>query len=358
MNARVAVVLLVLLAVLGGGALVYNYQERTQRADNAATLGRPLVKDLRAADIASIRIVEPKATLTLQRKEDGWVIAERRGFPADVSRVREFVLKVLGLKVGQSEPIAEKDRARLNVDASGTQVEFNGADGKPLAKLTVGKKYFKREVENPDKAPADGRFIALPAEAGTVYIISDPLAQASAKSADWIDRSSFQVEKVKTLEVRPPTGEAWRLERAADNADWKLAGLKPGEKLDTGRANAASYSLSLLELADVAPDDAKDTGLDKPTLVNATTLDGLTYEIKVGSLVGDNYFVRFSSSGSPAEAAGDMSGPDAERLKKLRERLPREKLLADYVLLVPKSKLEDTMKPRAELLEKKADPKK
>ena len=361
MNARVAVVLLVLLAVLGGGALVYNYQERTQRADNASTLGRPLVKDLKAADIASIRIVEPKATLTLQRKEDGWVVAERRGFPADVSRVREFVLKVLGLKVGQSEPIAEKDRARLNVDASGTQVEFNGADGKPLAKLTVGKKYFKREVENPDKAPADGRFIVvIPAQAGTqvVYVISDPLAQASAKSADWIDRSSFQVEKVKTLDVRPPTGEAWRIERAADNADWKLAGIKPGEKLDTGRANAATYSLSLLELADVAPDDAKDTGLDNPTLVNATTLDGLSYEIKVGSLVGDNYFVRFSSSGSPAEAGGEAAGPDAERLKKLRERLPREKLLADYVLLVPKSKLEDTMKPRAELLEKKADPKK
>ena len=282
------------------------------------------------------------------------MIAERRGFPADVSRVREFVLKILGLKVGQSEPIGEKDRARLNLDASGTQVEFNGADGKPLAKLTVGKKYYKREVENPDKAPADGRFVALPSDAGTVYVISDPLAQASAKSAGWIDRTSFQIEKVKTLELRPPTGEAWRLERAADNADWKLIGIKPGEKLDTGRANAATYTLSLLELADVAADDAKDTGLDKPTLVNATTLDGLTYAIKVGSLVGDNYYVRFSSSGSPAEA----SGADAERLKKLRERLPREKLLADYVLLVPKSKLEDTLKPRAELLEKKADAKK
>ena len=36
----------------------------------------------------------------------------------------------------------------------------------------------------------------------------------------------------------------------------------------------------------------------------------------------------------------------------------REKLLADYVLLVPKSKLEDTLKPRAELLEKKPDARK
>ncbi len=355
MNVRIAVVLVVLLVVLGGGALVYRYQENAQRPENVATLGRPLLKDLKAADIATIRIVEPKAALTLKQQGDGWVIAERRGFPADPAKLREFVLKLIELKVGQSEPIGEKDRARLNLDASGTQVELGTADGKPLAKLVVGKKYFKREVENPDKAAADGRFVALPAEEGTVYVISDPLAQASAKSAGWIDPTSFEVEKVKTLEVRLADGERWRLERAADNANWKLAGAKAGEKLDSGRANAATYSLSMLELADVAPVDAKDTGLDKPALVDATTFDGLAYRIKVGRLVGDNYYVRFSSSGS---LSGEVSGPDAERIKKLHERAPREKLLQDYVLLIPKSKFEDTLKPRAELLEKKPDAKK
>jgi hypothetical protein len=355
MNARIALVLVVLLVVLGGGALVYRYQENAQRPENLATLGQPLLKNVQAASIATIRITEPKATLTLKQQGEGWVIAERRGFPADPAKVRELVLKLIELKVGQSEPIGEKDRARLNLDASGTQLELAAADGKALAKLTVGKKYFKREVENPDKAAADGRFVALPSEAGTVYIISDPLTQASAKSADWIDRTSFQVEKVKTMEVRLANGERWSLERAADNADWKLSGMKAGEKLDSGRANAATYSLSMLELADVAPDDAKDTGLDKPALIDADTFDGLAYSIKVGRPEGDNYYVRFSASGSlPAEA----SGPDAERIKKLRERAPREKLLQDYVLLMPKSKFEDTLKPRAELLEKKPEAKK
>ena len=40
------------------------------------------------------------------------------------------------------------------------------------------------------------------------------------------------------------------------------------------------------------------------------------------------------------------------------ERLPREKLLSGYVLLIPKSKLEDTLKKRPEMLEKKDDAKK
>lgn len=331
MNARIAAILVVLLAVLGGGALLLQRQETARRPSNVGELGQRLLKDLRAADLSAIRIVEPKATLTLQRKDDGWIIVERDGFPADLGKVREFVLKAIELKVGQSEPIGEKDRVRLNLDASGTQIEFTGPDGKSLAKLTVGKKYFKREVDNPEKALADGRFVMRPDDPATVLLVSDPLLQASARSAGWIDRSSFKVEKVKTLEVRYPGGDGWRIERAADNADWKLAGAKPGDKLEITKANAASYVLGLLELADVAPREAKDTGLDKPVLINAATLSGVSYAIKVGRLEQDNYYVSFSTSADQ----------------------PREKLLSRYVLLIPKSKLEDTLRPRAELLEKK-----
>ena len=353
MNARVAAILVILLAVLGGSAILYQQQERARRPSNVASLGQVLLKDLKAADIASIRIVEPKATLTLERKDERWSIAERGGFPADFTRVREFVLKALELKAGQSEPIGEKDLARLNLDASGTQVEFRGADGKPLRTLVIGKKYFRREVDNPEKALGDGRFVLLPADPKTVYTVGDPLLQATAKTGEWIERGSFQVEKVKTLDVKYPGGGGYRIERNADDANWKISGARPGEKLEVTRANAASYSLGLLDLADVLPKDAKDTGLDKPIEIKATTLDGLTYDIKVGKLQGDNYFTTFTSSGTAKPDA-----KDAERSKKLAERQPREKMLQNYVLLIPKRHFEDTLKKRADMLEQKRDSKK
>jgi hypothetical protein len=366
MSARTLVVLLVLLLVLGGGALLYQRQQAAERPPNAALLGTPVFKDLRAADVATIRIVEPKSTLTVQRKDDGWVIAERAGFPADVAKVREFVLKMIELKVGQSLPVGDAERARLSLDDPGkktgnaaTRVELAAQDGKPLATLLVGKKYFKRDVDDPAKAAADGRFVAV-TQGGkaqdTAYIVSDPLAQASAKSADWIDRTAFQVEKVKTLEVRYPGGAGYRIAREADNADWKLDGAQPGEKLDAGKANSAAYSLSLLELADVAPPEAKKdaalTGLDRPTEITAATLDGLTYTIRVGNAQGDADYVSFGLSGTVEGNEND------ERIKKLKARLPREKRLSDYVLLIAKSKLEDTLRPRAELLAKKSDARK
>jgi hypothetical protein len=350
MNPRFTLILVVLLAILGGGALLYQQQERNRRPENVGALGQNLFKDLKAAEVAAIRIVEPKSTLTVQRKNERWVIAERGDFPADVAKVREFVVQALSLKVGQSEPIGDKDRARLNLDESGTQVEFAGADGKTLSKLIVGKKYFKREVDNPDKARADGRFVAQPGEPKMVYVVSDPLSQATTKTSEWIDKTSFKVEKVKTLEVRYPEGGGYRIERDGDTADWRLAGARPDEKLEVTKANAASYSLGLLELADVAP---KGTALEQPVSIHATTLDGPSYSIKVGKLQGDNYPVSFTSSGALRK-----NEKDAERLKKVEERLPHEKLLSDYVLLVPKSKLEDTLKKRAELLEKKDEAKK
>ena len=360
MNAKIAAVLVLLLVVLGGGALLVRQEDAAQRPAASGTLGQPLLKGLKAADVASIVIREPKATLTLARKGEQWTIVERAGYPADFDKVREFVLKALELKIVQTEPLGEKDRARLQLDASGTAVEFLGADGKPLARYIAGKKYFKTEPEKPETARGDGRFVLLPGDEKNVVIVSDPLAQASTKSADWVARQGFAVEGVKSLDYRPATGEGWKIERSGDNADWKLSPIKGGEKLEITRANAASYSLNSVDLADIAPRDLKPeaTGLDKPTTLVAVTFDGLTYTVKLGKLAGEksgeSYYAQLAIAGEPK-----VEGKDAEaRLKKLTERLPREKAFSEHILLIAKSKFEDALKPRADLLEPKKDAKK
>jgi hypothetical protein len=356
MNARFAGVLFILLFAIGGGALLVREQQASRPSAGTGTLGQPLLKDLQASQVAAIVIREPTAAITIARKDERWTIAERGGFPADVEKVRDFVVKAMALKVGQSEPIGEKDRARLLLDAGGTTIEFLGADGKPLAKLTAGKKYFKTEPENPEKANGDGRYVALPGDEKRVIVVSDPLSLASTRSADWISKAGFAAEKVKLMEVRFADGSGWKIERSGDNTDWKLAGARGDEKLEATRANAASYSLSLIELADVASADAKpeDTGLDKPTLVTATTLDGLIYTLKLGKLSGENYYASIAIAGTPKPEGKDAE----ERLKNINERLPREQALAAYVILIPKSKLEDILKKRAELLVKKEEKKK
>lgn len=351
MNLRIVVILLVLGLVMAGAALMVHQRESSTTP--AGALGQPLLKNLKASDVASISIREPKAEITLEKKNERWSIAEKNGFPADLAKVTELVIKAIGLRVGQSEPIGERDRVRLELaepgkDGAGTLVEYRGADGKPLARLLVGKKYFKNEPENPGRALADGRFVLLPEDGKTVYTIADPLALATAKTEQWVSKEGVAIERVKSLDVKLADGEAWKIERASDGPEWKLAGAKPGDKLDTSKANAASYSLNSLAIEDLAASTKpEDHGLDKPALVTAATFDGLTYTLRIGKLADDKYPVQVQIEGTLEKS----DKPDAKK----PERLERERALKDFVLLMQKSKLADTLKKRSELLEQNKD---
>jgi hypothetical protein len=111
------VAILVLLAAAAGGAALYMMRGEEKSSSNASALGQPLFPQLKAAEVARIVVQEPKATLTLEKKDGRWVIMERDGFPADVDRVGELVVKVIELKTGQTEPISEKERARMQLAA-------------------------------------------------------------------------------------------------------------------------------------------------------------------------------------------------------------------------------------------------
>jgi len=330
-----------------------------------------VLKGLKVAQVAALRIQAPGATLSIGQKNGGWRIAERNDFPADLDALRAFMLKAIDLKVGQSEPIGEKDRARLALNESGegagTVVTFSAADGKALARIIVGKKYFKQRPDDPEKAAADGRFVMNPEDAKTVLIVSDPLEQATPQSAGWIDRRGLAAEGVKTLEARLADGERWKLSRAHDNAEWTLEGEIPDDRqVAVTKGNAATYSMSLLEIADVAPSGITpaESGLGAPSIVTATTFDGLTYTLKIGKLVDDKHYVAATVDGDPVkqrspvpnESATDKARRDkehAERLANLAERLPREKALAMHVLLIDKIKLDDVLQKRSTFLEKK-----
>jgi len=351
MNARIALVLLVLLAVLGGGALLVHQREGAQQPADSALLGRPLLQGLQAAAVAKIALSAPSGKLTVESKGGGWTVDERAGFPADFDKVRDFVVKAIGLRIAQSEAIGEADRARFKLDSQATRVEFADRAGKPLATLLVGEKYFKREPADRARAIGDGRYVMLPGDDTRVYLIADPLTQASTRAADWVSTAGFSAEKVASLEVRPAGGGGWKIERAGDNADWKLAGAAPSEKLEVTNANSAAYSLSEVGLADVAPPGVTpaQAGLDQPTVVRARTFDGLEYTLRVGKLQGENYYATVEVSGEP-KAEGKDAG---KRQPALAERVAREKALAGYVLLIPKSRLDDVLRTRADLLQKK-----
>ncbi len=432
MNKGIAVILALLALVMGVGAIVtLRDQGATTPAAGSSNLGQPLLQ-LKAAEVARITIRAPQATLTLEKKNERWVINERGGFAADLDKVSELVVKAIELKTGQVEAIGENERARMQLGApvpaaaapsssapssaegAATALVFAGADGKTLAELWLGKKYFKTAPEgDATKAQGDGRYVMLPADPARVVVVADPLKQASSNASDWIAREGVVVDNIKSLEVKLPEG-GYRIERALLETPWQLDGgsataAKPAKPaaakagrpltsstaasstaashpaagpgssattggLDQSRANNATFALAKLDLEDIAaPDTAAGSGAaaDKTGDIIASTFDGIDYRIKVGSLEGTRYRVQITVQGDisrPAPSAPPNEKPEdktkrekafAEQTAALNARIAREKALGPFTLLMAKTKFDEVLKPReAMLVQEKKDAKK
>lgn len=371
------VLLAALVVLLAAGLLLMRSQQSAWKPGDSR-IGQRLMPGLKLEDVATVSIRDPDATLTLARREGGWRVKERADFPADADRVRELLLRLVELKVVQTEAVAEAQRARLQLlepgaaqEGAGTRIELKDGGGAVLARLLLGKKVTAMVAGaafGPETGVPTGRYAMTGDEPGTVVLVSEALAQAEAKPGSWLSKELIRVERAKSISASGPDGkQRFAVSRDSEASDWKLAG---GGKPDPGRVQDVASALASLSLADVFAEPAKaDTGLDRAVVVKARTFDELAYTIRIGAKARDDrYYAAISASGDPPAARSAGKGESAEekakqdktfeeRRAKLAERLAHEKALERWTYLVPGSSIEPLLRERAQFLpEKKAAP--
>jgi len=115
MNRRQFFIALAVLAVLAaaGAAVVLSDRAAWTAADSRA--GQKVIAGLRLSEVAEIAILDPAGELHLARGEAGWSVRERAGFAAETDRIAALLVKLAELKIVQSEPLPESQRARLEL---------------------------------------------------------------------------------------------------------------------------------------------------------------------------------------------------------------------------------------------------
>lgn len=377
MNRKQFLILIVALVVLGGASLALFWQDIAAYRASGAKIGARLLPEFKVADVAEIRLRDAKNQVTLTRKETAWVVQERGGYTANFQDIGDLMVKLLELKVTQSEQVGVSLLPRLELaepgkgEGAGTLIEFKDGSGKPLARLILGKKVLKKDPLNPlpsakDGVPA-GRYVLAGDAKDTVVVVSDPLSKAEANPGRWLDKDFFKAERIKTLAVGPEGGAPrWKIARNEEYGQWKFAG--GGGDLNASAAVAAVNKLGTMSFSDVAANPGPgDT--EKPVVAVAETFDKLTYTMKIAKRkTGDEYQVSFTVAGNPpkqrapekGEKAQDKERRDkefAETLKKLEERIAAEKALAKWTYVVAKSEIEPLLKERGEMVAKKRDKK-
>jgi hypothetical protein len=364
------IVLAALVVLVAGGAGVAWWKRSAYEVPDTR-VGQRLLEGLQVDEVAQVDVADAQGTVTLVRGERGWSVKERGGFPADIEPIRDLLVKLQELKVVQAEGLTDAVRPRMQLAApgagakpeeTGTLVELKARDGKSVAKLVLGKQAMK-EARGPGLGMGipSGRYVWVAADPQRVSVVSEPFASVAAKPQDWLAKELLRLERPKSLIVAGPDGrERWSVSKASEASDWKLAGAG---KFNTGRAQDAASALYGLRIADAAAgvSDA-DAGLDKPTLVRATTFEGWTYEVRIGKPApGGRRYVKTGITGAAPETrtpAADEKPEDKEKNEKaftdrkelLAAKLAREKAVAGQTVLVESSSLEPLLRDRAALL--------
>ncbi len=387
MNRKQFLMMLVAVAVLGGAGLAVFWKGLSGYQESGAKIGAKVLPNLKAADATEIRLKDAKNEVTLVSAKGSWSVKERGGYPADVGEISELLAKLVEAKIVQSEAVGESLYPRLNLgepakvgapaqpdkvgapaqpgqdksEGTGTLLELKDKAGQPIAKLIFGKVSMKKDPGNPlpnavDGVPA-GRYMIAPGKIQSVVVVSDPFANVDAKAGKWLAKNFFKADRIKTLTVGEGAAQ-WKIARELEYSQWRFAA--GAGQLDPSAAVGAVNALGQLAFSDVST-QAKVEG-EKVTTIVAETFDNLTYTIKVAKQkTGDDYLFNFVLTGEPPKTRTPEKDEKPDEIKRraeeyektlkgLEARAQFEKILGQWVYVMPAKLLEPMLKDRAQMV--------
>lgn len=359
MNRKQLILLLAVLAVLGGAGWVLLQRNKQSWTAPKAKLGDKVLPNFRYNDVASVRIQAENAELNIVYTNGLWRLPERNNYPANIHLLSDLLIKMRDLKVVQAETVAPSQLGRVNLAEpghgaiSGTLLEFKDAQGKTLDSLLVGKKHLREQnASNPfgNRGLFDGCYILARNNPTEVILVSDELSTTMPSPAIWLSKDFIKAEKVKSISLAATNpADSWKLSRETESIYWTLADARPGEIVDTNFATVTARMLPYLSFVDVLPANnaPEQCGLDHPQVVTIETFDHFTYTLKIGAKTQDYYFLTVA-------VAADLT-PEQKSDSKVQEKLKLEQSLAPWIYVANSATLEALLRDRARILVNKKD---
>jgi hypothetical protein len=369
MKARQLVIVLVLLAIVGTGALLLNRRHAASWSQTASQDTKIL--NFQLNDVSHVEIKGPDAELNLIKKDDVWTVKERADYPADFDKVSTLIRKLWEMRPVQDVKVGQSQLGQLQLiepghgDNSGILLDLKGTSDKRLAGLLIGKKYLRNVEQSFGGAggmPA-GRYVMAENRA---FLISDTFDDVEPKPERWLAHDFIKIENPKSIAITSAqTAMNWKIDRETIATAWKFANGKPGE-LDAGKAASLAALLANPAFTDVLAPDASssETGLDKPSTVKIETFDNFVYDLRIGKLMGENYPVLMSVKAElpkeratkPDEKPEDKAKLDQEfqsKQKELADKLAKEQKTGTRPYLIPKGTVDQLLKDRSTLIPEK-----
>ncbi|MBS0570344.1 MAG: DUF4340 domain-containing protein [Proteobacteria bacterium] len=245
---------LAILAAVAVIALIAAWYINSSNAPQTGVAARaqPLLPELHEhvndVDAITLTGAGDKVLATLKRGTDGWSIAEKSNYPADLAKIRAFLIKLDRVTLTEAKTSNPKLYGELGVDdvkdakATGVLVTFGGL-AKPLS-IIIG---------NYNGAGGGGTFVRR-ADAAQSWLADGNLTVAKTL-ADWEQRALADIAsaRLRTVTLTNPDGKTLRVFKDAQgDANFKIADVPKGREVASEFvANELGSVLSNLTADDV-----------------------------------------------------------------------------------------------------------
>jgi len=243
--------------------------------DESAAQNRALLPGLREQlnDITAITLTsaDNQVLATLKHGSEGWSIEQRSGYPADLPKLREFLLKLADATVLEQKTSNPKLYADLGVE------DVKGKDAKGILVSLEGlKQPVKLIVGNYNGGGGGGTFVRRAGEAQTLLVKGNISVEKTVAGWERHDLTDIAANRLKQVTITNPEGKTLKVyKEQPGDANFKVADVPKGREVSSDFvANAVGATLSGLRSEDVFP--AKEMPPpDKVYKANYAAFDGL-----------------------------------------------------------------------------------
>jgi hypothetical protein len=199
---------LTLVAVVLAGLAYLSTSSR--KVKTPPLVGKPVLAKFALRAIAKIEAgLSGGKKLVLESTDAGWVLSSLFGYPADIAKIRENLLKLSDLKIGHVATGKKLDAPVL--------VDLQNASGKSLATLRLGEKYMRQPTGQMAQFGGggypDGRYVSA-AGSDTVVLVKETLDAFDGDPKSWTDTQIASIPSSDVASIHLTQGDATvKLER-------------------------------------------------------------------------------------------------------------------------------------------------
>ena len=312
---------------------------------------RSEIPRFRPEEIMSVKIEWRTNSVTLERRDENWKIAERgmKNASADkVARLLELLSTLDAVKKLDDCSRGILERLRLITDdpqiIPGITVTLCDASGTEKFRVILGKGHFvKPEPGMPPAENAEGRYIRI---GNDVYLIAKVFEDCHPVPSAWVEPLRlFSLNKALQISASEKGKTLWSVVRG-NTAHPFTAAVPEGGQVDTGILSKLADTLSKPFGLDLALEDPEKLAFTRAVHFNCA--DGFSYFLRVAvAEQGKHEYAIVQVSYSPDKVAGlpgDTEDELQNRKAMLRSRLDFEQryfhenlfLVSDQVKLYEK----------------------